>query len=438
MSLHFSAFMRERIASTQYALGAGVVAGLVAMCAPLTALASEPLPGASVESLLDLARRINPEYAAMRHEADAADERILPAGALPDPKLRIELQDLTRMGEQNPTLSPSEVGSTRYTFMQDLPWFGKRALKHDIAVQEAEGAKGRALTTWSALSSRIKSGYAQFYYLSQSERLTKGILDLMVRLEKIAQVRYAGGLAVQQDVIRAQVEQTNLENELIALDNERRQTQARLNALVARPPNAPLAEPERLRPIPSPVKLDYAALEDRVRARNPELFTDDARLKAAEKSRELTYRNRYPDFTVGVAPTQYGNAVKEWMLMVEVNIPLQQSSRRSQERESDAMLAAARDRKEATTNQVLSELSENVSGLDAARRTELAIAGSLLPQAEITFNAALASYQNGKVDFATLLDSQRQIRQAKQNRIKVQAEEQVRLADIERLLGEDL
>jgi cobalt-zinc-cadmium efflux system outer membrane protein len=438
MSLHFPALVHERKFSVKYALRASAVAVLFAVGAPAAALASEPVPGASVESLLELAKTINPEYAAMRHEAEAADERILAAGALPDPKLRVELQDITKMGEQSPTLSPSAVGSTRYTLMQDVPWFGKRGLKRDIATHEAEGAKGRAMATWSELSSRIKSGYAQYYYLSQNERLTRGILDLMVRLEKIAQVRYAGGLAVQQDVIRAQVEQTNLNNELIAVDNERRLVQARLNTLLARPANAPLAEPERLRTLPPPAQLDYGALQDRARSRNPQLFTDDARLKAAEKTRDLTYRNRYPDFTLGVAPIQYGNAVKEWMLMVEVNIPLQQSSRRSQERESEAMLSAARARKEATSNQVLSDLAENLFSLDAARRTEMAITNSLLPQAEITFNAALASYQNGKVDFATLLDSQRQIRQAKQNQIKVQAEQQARLADIERILGEEL
>ncbi|MEO5660728.1 MAG: TolC family protein, partial [Polaromonas sp.] len=121
-----------------------------------------------------------------------------------------------------------------------------------------------------------------------------------------------------------------------------------------------------------------------------------------------------------------------------LNIPLQQSTRRSQEREAEAMLAAARSRKESATNQALAELSQSLSALEAARRTELTIAGSLLPQAELTYQSALASYQNGKLDFSTLLDSQRQIRQARQSQIKVQAEGQARLADIERLLGEEL
>lgn len=422
----------------QQALRACAITVALTAGASSFALSGELAPGGSVESLLALARERNPEYASMHHEAQAANERIAAAGALPDPRLRVELDDLTMRGEQSPTLLPNRVGSTRYTVMQDIPWFGKRDLKRDIAALEAEGAKGRVMGSWAELSSRIKSGYAQFYFIHQSERLTREILDLMTRLEKIAQVRYAGGLAAQQDVIRAQVEQTGLRNELIALETEQRQTQARLNALVARPASAPLAEPERLRPLPPPLRLDDAALQERMRGRNPQLFTEDARLQAAEKTRELAYKNRYPDFTAGIAPVQYRSSIKEWMVMVELNIPLQQSSRRSQEREAQAMLAAARARQEATANQVLADLSENLSGLDAARRTETAIANSLLPQAELTFKAALAGYENGKVDFSTLLDAQRQIRQARLNQIRQQAQSQQRLADIERLLGEDL
>jgi outer membrane protein TolC len=121
-----------------------------------------------------------------------------------------------------------------------------------------------------------------------------------------------------------------------------------------------------------------------------------------------------------------------------MNIPLQQGTRRAQERESEATLSVARARSEAIANQILSELSESLASIEAARRTETLATGSLLPQSELTFRSALAGYETGKVDFATLLDAQRQIRQARQNQIKAQAEAQVRLADIERLLGEDL
>lgn len=402
------------------------------------AQAQEEPPGRNVESLLAIARERNPDYASARHEAEAATARIASAGALPDPKLRTELRDITRMGDQNAALSPSRVGSTSYQLMQDIPWFGKRDLKREVAELEAKGATGLAFSAWSDIEVKIKTTYAQLYFLHQNERLARELLELAVWLEKIAQARYAGGLAAQQDVIRAQVEHTGIRNELLALEAERRQAQARLNALLARPANSALAEPEQLRPLPTPAKIEYSALEARVMAQNPRLASEDSRVKAAEKTRELTYKNRYPDFTFGITPIQYRNSIKEWELMVEMNIPLQQGARRAQERESEAMVDAARTRREATTNQVLSDLSENLSGLDAARRTEQLITDSLLPQSELTFKSAMAGYENGKVDFATLLDAQRQIRQAKQTLIKAQAEGQARLAEIERILGEAL
>ena len=408
----------------------------IAFGAPV--FAQEAPLGANVDSLINYAKTRNPEYAAMQAEAEASGERVTPAGALPDPKFRTELRDITRFGEQNATLSPSRVGSTRYLLMQDIPWFGKRDLKREIAELEADGAKGRALGTWADVAGRIKVNFAQLYYVHRNEQLTREILDLMTRLEKVAQVRYSGGLAAQQDVIRAQVEQTNMRNELIALETEQHHLHARLNALLARPNNAPLQVPAQLRKLPAPVTLDYATLEERVRTRNPQLFADESKIKAAEKSRDLTYKNRYPDFTLGVSPIQYQSAIKEWELMVELNIPLQQSSRRAQERESESMLNAARSRKEATTNQVSAELAEALAGIEAALRTENLLTNSLLPQAELTFKAALAGYETGKVDFATLLDAQRQIRQARQNQLKAQVDAQMRLAEIERLLGEDL
>ena len=416
---------------------------LIAMLAAggcLTAAAQErgSAPGKGVESLLEYARERNPEFAAMRHEADAASERVTPAGALPDPKFRTELRDITRFGDQNPTLSPSRVGSTKYLLMQDLPWYGKRDLKREIAEAEAEGAKGRTQGTWSDVAAKIKTSYVQLWYVRNNESLMLEILDLMRRFEKVAQARYANGLAMQQDVIRAQVEQTALRNDLIMLDSEKHHLQSRINTLLARPPMAPLANPEHLRPLPSPAKLDPASLEDRLRGRNPQLFAEESRIKAAEKNRELTYKNRYPDFTLGVSPIQYQTAVKEWELMVEMNIPLQLSSRRAQERESESMLSAARARKESATYQLIGELSENLASIETARRTETLTTNTLLPQAELTFRSAVAGYENGKVDFATLIDAQRQIRQAKQTRIKAQAEAQIRLAEVERLLGEEL
>ena len=426
--------------ASRFELVAAVLAVVLAAAA-LTAHAepAPPLIGSNVESLLDYAKGRNPEYAAMRLEAEAAAERVYPAGALPDPVLRTELQNITNYpAESNANLLPSRVGSTKYTLTQPLPFWGKRDLKREVAEAEAQAAQGKAGLTWTEQAARIKTAYAQYYAVGKLIGLTREVIDLIDRLDGIIQARYAGGLVPQQDAIRVQVERTAMKSELIQMETEHHHASTRLNALLARPANSPLAAPERLRPLPAPARLDYAALEERLRGRNQQLFADDARIRAAEKSRDLAYRNRYPDFAVGVSPIQTRNRVNEWELMLEFNIPLQQESRRSQEREAEKMIDVARARKEAGANQLLADLAENLSAIDGARRSEMLAQTSLLPQADLTFQAALAGYENGRVDFATLLDAQRQIRRAKQDVIKAQAEQQARLADIERLIGEDL
>jgi outer membrane protein TolC len=397
---------------------------------------ADSLPGASVESLLAIAREHSPDLRVLRLEAEAARERIQPAGALPDPVLRIELENITRNGSQNASLSPSGVGDTKYTLIQPLPFWGKRGLKRDVASAEARQASGRAADTWAEVASRIKGLYAQYWLTGQTLQLTRENIELTRRLEQITQARYAGGLAVQQDAIRAQLERSAMDAELVGMESEFHHLMVFINAMLGRPAADALAEPTALRQIPA--NLDGGALNDRLLAANPQLAIEAARIGGAESGRELAYRNRYPDLSLGVVPMQVGNRVDAWSLMLEMNVPLQQETRRSLERESERLLEAASARKEALGYRLQGDLNAALSNLEAARNTEKITRNRLLPQAELTFKSALAAYENGKVDFATLLDALRQIRNARLALLRAQASQQIRLAEIERLLGEDL
>ncbi len=403
-----------------------------------SARAEEPVPGATVESLLALAKERNPDYAAMRHELTAANERVMPAGALSNPRFKLELDDITKAGQQDPAVLPSDVGSARYTITQDFPWAGKRALRRDIAAQDTQAASSRVQQAWVDMAGRIKAAFAQRFLIKATEQLVSENLDLMLQLEKVLQVRYAGGLAAQQDITRIHVEHTGMRTELVALGAEFRQTQSRLNALLARPMDAPLAAPTALRPLPEPGKLNFNALAERLRLASPQLALELARVQSASQSRELALKNRYPDFTVGISAMQRQGTINEWGLMLELNLPIQGDVLRAQERESEAMLAAAQSRQEAALNQALADLSDSLIALQAARDTDHLMTFSLMPQADLTWRAALAGYENGKADFATLLDAQRQIRQARLGQLKAKVDAQMRLAEVERLLGVEL
>lgn len=422
----------------QFIFSVTVIAALVTLGISAQAQPTPAPLGADLDGLLAVARAHNPDYTAMRYEAVAAQAREVPAAALMPPRFKMELQNLSKDGTQNPTLWPAKVGATQYTLSQDLPWAGKRELRREMAAQEVEVAQSRAQQNWVDTAARIKATFVQRFLIHATERLVKENLDLMLQLERVLQVRYAGGLASQQDITRIHVEHTGMRVELAALAGEWRQSQTRMNALLARPLDAPLAVPDSLRHLPDPAKLSIAALSDRLRHSSPALQGESARLALAEKTRSLTQQNRYPDFTVGISVMQRRWNVNDWGLMLEMNLPIQGDVLRAQERESQAMLSVAQARQEAATNQSLADLAESVDALQATRQTSHLMTYSLMPQAELTWRAALTGYENGKTDFAALLDAQRQIRQARLGQLKSQVEAQLRLAEIERLIGEDL
>ena len=400
-------------------------------------LARKAAPGADVASLIAIAREKNPGVAAMRFEADAARERVSPSRALPDPTLTTELRDITN-GGSGFNLNPSRIGAARYQIAQMFPGWGKRDNKLFAAQAQAEEFAARADAGWNETLRDLKMGWANYYRLHRTAALSREIRELMARLEAVARQRYGVGLAAQQDAIRAQVELTAMDGELATLEAERHGQMARLNVVLDRDPEAPMADPGEMPKLPEVDHARHNKLAERLKEKNPALFAERARVTAAEKGRDVVYDNRSPDFKVGVGAVQMGSRIAEWELMLEVNIPWQRDSRGAQEREAVSMLSAAQMRKRAAEQQLVGELAHAVADYEAARKLERLAAQNLLPQAELTFSAALAGYETGKVDFTTLLEAQRQIRQARLIQLKAQTDALVRLAEMEYAVGESL
>jgi cobalt-zinc-cadmium efflux system outer membrane protein len=411
----------------------------LAAAASMHVQAAEQLIGGRVESLLEFARERHPEFAALRAEAESAAARVEQAGALPDPVLRTELRDVTNEGlDASANLLPPRIGGARYAFSQTLPWAGKRDLRREVAGAAVDEAQALSRAGWIELATKIKLTYAQHHVHLLSIRYTRENLDLMRRVAEIARTRYASGLGGQQDALRAQTEIVAMETDLTMLEGESAQASARMRALLGRPDNIKLRPPEELRLLPPAPRLTLTALEDRLRANNPRLAAEDARIAGAERNRALAELNGYPDVTLGVAPTQVRNRVAQWELMFEINIPLQRDRRGAERREAELKLDVARLRRTDALNQALAALGESLAGLQVAQKLETLVGGSLLPQAELSLNAALVAYETGRAEFAMVLDAQRQLRRARTELVKARGDQQMRLAEIERMLGEEL
>jgi outer membrane protein TolC len=393
--------------------------------------ASEAVPGGDLASVHTWLREHNPELQARNFEAEAASERIQPAGALPDPMAEIELMDIDF---DRPRLLPGQTGSTVYRVRQRFPLWGKRQLSRDIAGFEADASGQMRDATLLKLIGKADAAYLRYWHAAASARAHDRLIALMGEMRQLTEARYAAGLAPQQDAIKAQLEVTRMGVDHIERLALGREAAAALNALLGRMPGDELAEPQA-----TPTVIVAGSLDDllgRLADAHPMVLAQASMVSAAESMSEMTRRERYPDLNVGVALVQMGSRAEAWELMFSVDIPLQQSARRHRERAAVLLREAAQSRQQMAVNELRGMLGEAWVRWQSALARRQLIEDTLLPQAQASFQSALASYQVGNVDFESLLGALRESRDAELTMVDAQRDELIAASEIRAIQGE--
>ena len=399
--------------------------------------ADEAPLGATLSGLLGYAREHNPELAARRLDATAARERIEPAAALPDPRFQLELMDFTNtMSGRGASLLPGEVGQTRYRVIQSLPFWGKRGLRGELAEALAGQSTHTADVTALEVEGRIKTAYARYYQANGQTAILNETITLVDAFGRLVETRYGVGLVPQQDVVRAHSEITSLKVDLVEAQRRLRDAVSKLNTELPRAADAPLAPPEMLSAVADTISL--SELFEKAKSIAPDLARERLGIDAAAKSRDLVYLNRYPDFAVALTNNRPRNGTDNWDVMLEVNIPLQQASRRAQEREAERRMEAAASQVAAAEARLHGRLGEAHAAYTANREKARLLRHTLLPQSRANLEAAQAGYETGRVNFNTLIEAERQILRTRLALLDAEVEIRVQQTEIERLVGAPL
>jgi outer membrane protein TolC len=392
------------------------------------AKASDAIPGASVDELLVMARQLNPELAARALESEAALAKATAAGALDDPMFRITSDEVDRTGG-------NRINKMIYSIEQEFPLWGKRQLRRQIAQAEAAVVRSQQQAAVVELDARIKTVFAQYWRATREVEVTHDVHTLLHGVAQSAQSRYAQGIGLQSDAIRGALECSRLDLALAAIERDKRTARGQLNALLARPPGAPLAEPVSLPLYPSAGELNIDDLLDRARQNNPMLALAGYEIAAAGDRSRLIEKNRYPDISLGVSAIDREDGPAGVMASAGIRIPLQRGLRKAQVREATLMAGAAQSRHDALLLQLQASLEEALAGLQAAQQTEVLLATSLQPQAQLAYRSALSGYQLGRGDMTAVLEAAHRTQELRLEQLKAQAEQQALMAEIESLIG---
>jgi outer membrane protein TolC len=377
----------------------------------------------TVDGLVGAVLEQSPRLRAAEAAAEAAAYRIDPAGSLDDPMLSYSAAP--RSSDQN------------VDFSQRIPWPGTLRAREAVAETEAAAARWSVGADQLTLAAAAKSAYAEWYFVARALDIHHEVQDLVDELIATAEARYAAGRASKQDVLQAEVERADLDNEQLQLTRQQSAALAHINALLNRPPDAPLpsAEPIAAQP-PAP---EAEALERLALDRHPELKRLGTQIEGAESRVALARKAFYPDFQIRAGyNTLWDESDKRPVLGVSINVPFDRSKReaeldrtQAEVRRAEWMLSDRRAQLLADLTRSRAEVVESVAAIELYER-------ELLPLATEYFDAAIADYRSGTGAFLNVVTAERRRLTTELALERARADYLRRLAELELLAGGSL
>ncbi len=372
------------------------------------AAAEQTLPGATAESVVAIAKRLNPTVAAAALDFDAAVHKIGTAGVLADPSLNLEAWDVNRLG----------VGQRRFGLEQEVKLWGKYGLERNIAQADADAAKFQGRATVIDLVAQVIAAHGEYNGAYEAVGISVEIKRRYDEILGLLRSRYGTTAVDQQDVIRAEIEAATAEGDVVRRQGEQKSAAARLNALIGRPSLAPLASPTGFRAV-KPISLTQ--VQALARSANPMLALAGAQSNSAAQIKSLTDLNYYPDLTLGARYVQRPGTEDTGEFMAKFNVPLHYEARN-----------------EALRLRIDGQIADAWFSVDALRKVVQIYATRQLPPARSSVDNARNGFQAGTSDLSAVFESERRLRAVQLDLLKLKVELQAKHAEMERLAGGSL
>jgi cobalt-zinc-cadmium efflux system outer membrane protein len=400
--------------------------------APVRGASDDPFAGQTTldrRALIAAVLARNPNIEAARWAWRAALARYPQQTALEDPMLAY-------------ALAPASIGSSqvdtgqRVTLSQALPFPGKRGLRGEVALAEAEAAANDFAAVRLRLAALASLLFDEAYLIERKLAVNDAHRALLAELRAIAIARYEAGVAAQQDPLEAELVEAELLHRDVALRADREITREQLNVLLHRSPELPLpASPAMLEPR-APAGEPRDALLARALAERPELRAAEARIAAREAAVALARREYLPDLRLmGGYDTFEEESDMRPMVGLELNLPLRRARRAAALDEAEAALEEARSARAGLDDQVRFSVGRALARLAEAHHALEIFRDRMLPAARDRVASARASFETGQSDFSTVIDAERRLRDAELGHEEAAVEVSRRHAELDRALG---
>jgi outer membrane protein TolC len=356
------------------------------------------------------------------------------AASLQDPMLNLTVQPepvQTAAGQQDLILSAS----------QKFHWFGKLDTRASVAEAQTNVARAHLAAAELATIAKVKRAYYELYFIQQAISVTEAEQKLLGEIRDVANTRYKAGRTSQQDVLRADLEISNVENELIQLRQQLESGQARLARVLHIAPQTRLLALNRLAPEQAPRDLDW--LQRQAMAARPELHAQLAAIQRDQQVVELARLEYKPDVTLGMSwidvssagISPVANGRDAFLLTAGVNLPIYRKRLDSSVRSAEAKAVSSARQYDSLRDGTLEEVTDLFAQAKSQQDMLTLFQEDILPKARQTLEVSSRAYNVGEVDFLQLIDNWRQLLRYEIMYRRLEASLRQSLAELERVVG---
>lgn len=416
---------------------------LLMLLSLLTSLAwagAEKLPAEDVMHLVETALANNPELKSSQARWQMFASKAKQASRLEDPMFMFKLQNMLA---REPFVFNKDPQSAKVIgISQQLPFWGKRDIKQEVANLEAESYKWIIEERKLELSRMVKETYYQIWAVDKYMEIVGRNLRILADFVTIAESKYSVGQGVQQDIYKANLEKSKLLDMQITLKQQRKSLEANENYLLYRPGNTPVGTVADF-VLPqlslSAEQLNQIALETRPQIKSLVNLTSKG-----EASHRLAQKEFYPDFNLSFE-YMFKEAITTEMstdpgynmftLGVTFNLPFQQEKRHAMIAESTSETTMITEELNGLKNTISYSINDTLAQLERRWKLVELYKSGIIPQAEQSLESAVISYRVSKVDFLTLLDGRMNLFTYERELYESQAEYMMGVARLEAVVG---
>jgi outer membrane protein TolC len=346
----------------------------------------------------------------------ASVERITVQRSLPDPQITFQMD----IQEVVTSLMPG--------LMMSFPGFGKLRAAGAVAAAASQGGYFTFKAASLESAYQVKSTYYKLYFLEEKIRVNRENLAILQDLERLARSQNESGKATLQDVLRAQIEQERLHNEILNLEDSRSTLVAQWKAALGLQPDEPTPPvPAQFESTPLDVPADKWL--EQALAENTRLKAMAADVRSAEAAIQLAYKARMPDTSVGFMADVKLNPVlyRPWGT---VSIPLWRDKLAAQVAEAQANKRAGEARLTDQQIGLALDVAERAFVYRQTTRNLNLLQSVLLPKQRQSLEAARSAYLAAQVDFLNLAEAEQTLLRFNLDEVEARTQRELSLAEL--------